>query len=148
TSSCPARGSRRRRSRARWSYRRRNTARRRSCWRGAGWGSNIATRLWKWVSELKVIDDISEMVGRTPMLRCRKLFPDAPATIVAKLELFNPMSVKDRPVKHIIERALAEGRIKPGAELVEASSGNTAIAIAMFGAAQGFAVRIFMSENC
>lgn len=97
---------------------------------------------------MNVIDDISELVGKTPMLRCRKLFPDAPATVLAKLELANPMSVKDRPVKHMIERALADGRLQPGAELVEASSGNTAIAIAMFGAAQGFPVRIFMSELC
>ena len=97
---------------------------------------------------MDVIDDISDIVGRTPMLRCNKLFPDAPATILAKLEFCNPMSVKDRPVKHIISKALAQGRIKPGTELVEASSGNTAIAIAMFGAAQGFPVRIFMSELC
>ncbi len=97
---------------------------------------------------MKVIDDISEVVGQTPMLRCRKLFPDSPATVLAKLELANPMSVKDRPVRHIIEKALADGRLEAGAELVEASSGNTAIAIAMFGAARGFPVRIFMSELC
>ena len=97
---------------------------------------------------MKVIKDISELVGRTPMLHVQKLFPDSPATIMAKLELFNPMSVKDRPVRHIIERALAEGRIAPGTELVEASSGNTAIAIAMFGASNGFPVKIFMSELC
>lgn len=97
---------------------------------------------------MKVIDDISEMVGKTPMLRCKKLFPDAKANILAKLELFNPMSVKDRPVKHIIAKAVADGRIRPGTELVEASSGNTAIAIAMVGAAQGFPVRIYMSELC
>jgi len=95
-----------------------------------------------------VIDDISELVGRTPMLRCKKLFPDARATILAKLELFNPMSIKDRPVQHIIQKALASGRITSGTELVEASSGNTAIAIAMFGAAQGFPVKIFMSDLC
>ncbi|MEZ4459167.1 MAG: cysteine synthase family protein [bacterium] len=97
---------------------------------------------------MRVINDISEMVGKTPMLRVRKLFPDSPAHIMAKLELFNPMSVKDRPVRHIIERALSEGLISPGTELVEASSGNTAIAIAMVGAAHGFPVRIFMSESC
>jgi cysteine synthase A len=93
-----------------------------------------------------IVEDISELVGRTPMFRIRKLFPDCPATILAKMELANPMSVKDRPVKHMIERAIADGRLRPGAELVEASSGNTAIAMAMFGAAQGFPVRIFMSE--
>ncbi len=97
---------------------------------------------------MQIIDDISELVGRTPMLRCRKLFPNSPANIFAKLELTNPMSVKDRPVQHIIRKALAEGTIEPGTELVEASSGNTAIAIAMIGAAQGFPVRIFMSELC
>lgn len=97
---------------------------------------------------MNIVDRITDLVGRTPMLRCQRLFPDAPATILAKLELFNPMSVKDRPVQHIIARALAEGRLQPGAELVEASSGNTAIAIAMFGASEGFPVRIFMSELC
>jgi cysteine synthase A len=95
-----------------------------------------------------VIDDISQLVGRTPMLRLRKLFPGAAAEVVAKLELFNPMSVKDRPVQSMIQRAIHEGRLSPGMELVEASSGNTAIAIAMFGAAHGFPVRIFMSELC
>jgi len=97
---------------------------------------------------MRVIDDYSELIGRTPLLRLNRLFPDLPATVVAKLELSNPMSVKDRPVRHIIERALASGELTPGMELVEASSGNTAIAIAMFGAARGFPVRIFMSELC
>lgn len=97
---------------------------------------------------MQIIDDIGELVGRTPMLRCTKLFPDAKATILAKLELANPMSVKDRPVKHIIDKAMRGGTIAPGTELVEASSGNTAIAIAMYGASLGFPVRIFMSELC
>ncbi|TNF26520.1 MAG: cysteine synthase family protein [Deltaproteobacteria bacterium] len=97
---------------------------------------------------MRVIDDIGELVGHTPMLRCHKLFPDAPATVLAKLELTNPMSVKDRPIKHIVTKGLANGTLRPGTELVEASSGNTAIAIAMYGAAHGFPVRIFMSELC
>ena len=97
---------------------------------------------------MRVIDDISELVGRTPLLRLHRLFSGLPATIVGKLELTNPMSVKDRPVRHIVETALAEGTLQPGMELVEASSGNTAIALAMFGAMQGFPVRIFMSELC
>ncbi len=97
---------------------------------------------------MRIVDDISELVGKTPMLRVKKLFPQTRANILAKLELSNPMSVKDRPVQYIIEKALAEGMIKPGTELVEASSGNTAIAIAMYGATKGFPVRIFMSELC
>lgn len=97
---------------------------------------------------MNVITDFSELIGNTPMIHFQKLFPDSPAEIYGKLELCNPMSVKDRPVKHIIARALADGLIAPGTELVEASSGNTAIAIAMIGAAQGFPVRIYMSELC
>ena len=97
---------------------------------------------------MRVIDGIDELIGNTPMLRLTKLFPDCPANIFAKLELCNPMSVKDRPVKYMVQAALADGRLQPGAELVEASSGNTAIAIAMFGAANGFPVKIFMSELC
>ena len=97
---------------------------------------------------MRVIDGIDELIGSTPMLRIAKLFPDCPANIFAKLELCNPMSVKDRPVKYMVQAALADGRLQPGAELVEASSGNTAIAIAMFGAANGFPVKIFMSELC
>ena len=97
---------------------------------------------------LQIVDDFSELVGRTPMLRLNKLFPDLDATILAKLELTNPMSVKDRPVRHIIHDALERGLLRPGCELVEASSGNTAIAIAMCGATMGFPVRIFMSELC
>mgnify|MGYP003887205611 CR=1 FL=1 len=97
---------------------------------------------------MRVIDDITELIGKTPLLRVKKLIPDCAANIVAKLELSNPMSVKDRPIRHIVEKGLREGTIEPGTELVEASSGNTAIAIAMFGAANGFPVKIFMSELC
>jgi len=97
---------------------------------------------------MRIIDDFTELIGQTPMLRCKKLFPEAPAQVMAKLELTNPMSVKDRPVRHIISKAIARGDIAPGSELVEASSGNTAIAIAMFGASAGFPVKIFMSELC
>ena len=97
---------------------------------------------------MRVIDGISELIGNTPMLRITKLFPESPANIFGKLELCNPMSVKDRPVKYMVQAALADGRLQPGAELVEASSGNTAIAIAMFGASNNFPVKIFMSELC
>ena len=97
---------------------------------------------------MRMLDTYSDLIGRTPMIPLRRLFPDLGAQVLGKLELTNPMSVKDRPVRHIIERALERGDIAPGVELVEASSGNTAIAIAMFGAVHGFPVRIFMSELC
>ncbi len=96
---------------------------------------------------MKVVDSIDALIGGTPMIRLSRLFADLPATVVGKLELFNPMSVKDRPVRQMIQQALADGAFGPGTELVEASSGNTAIAIAMFGAVNGFPVRIFMSES-
>jgi len=97
---------------------------------------------------MRVVDDISELVGKTPMLRLNKLFSDRPVTVYGKLELCNPMSVKDRPVQNMIRRAMEKGEISAGVELVEASSGNTAIAIAMVGAAMGMPVKIFMSELC
>src|SRR6185436_6701703 len=80
------------------------------------------------------------------MLRLGRLYDDARANVYAKLENFNPMSNKDRPVLHMIREAMADGRIGPRTEVVEASSGNTAIAIASLGATHGFGVRIFMSE--
>lgn len=96
---------------------------------------------------MKVVDNITELIGGTPLVRLDRLFADLPATVVGKLESANPMSVKDRPVRHIIEDALRNGIFAPGTELVEASSGNTAIAIAMFGAVHGFPVKVFMSES-
>jgi len=96
---------------------------------------------------MRVVDGITELIGQTPMIRLNRLFPDLPAQVWGKLELMNPMSVKDRPVRHIITRALETGAFGPGTELVEASSGNTAIAIAMYGALHGFPVRVFMSES-
>ncbi len=97
---------------------------------------------------MKVTDDISALVGETPLVTLNRLFAGSAVKVVAKLEASNPMSIKDRPVKHVLQEALARGELSPGMELVEASSGNTAIALAMFGASQGFPVRIFMSELC
>jgi cysteine synthase A len=93
-----------------------------------------------------IAQDITELIGKTPLLRLGRLYDDARATVYAKLENFNPMSNKDRPVLHMIREAMADGRIGPQTEVVEASSGNTAIAIASLGATHGFGVRIFMSE--
>ncbi len=96
---------------------------------------------------MRVVDDIRALIGQTPIIRLERLFAGSSTTVLGKLELANPMSVKDRPVRHMIEAALARGDIAPGTELVEASSGNTAIAIAMFGAVNGFPVKAFMSES-
>lgn len=93
-----------------------------------------------------IAKDMRELIGKTPLLELRRLFPDSKARILAKLELLNPMSIKDRAVLSMIRVAMEQGLIGPETEVVEASSGNTAIAIASLGALLGFKVRIYMSE--
>jgi cysteine synthase A len=95
---------------------------------------------------MEVVEDATELIGRTPLLKLNRLFPDSSAEIYAKLEFFNLMSVKDRPVLSMIKAGITDGKIGPETEVVEASSGNTAIAIALLGAVMGFKVRIYMSE--
>jgi len=95
---------------------------------------------------MEVVEDATKLIGRTPLLKLNRLFPDPKANIYAKLESFNLMSVKDRPVLSMIQAKIKEGKIRSETEVVEASSGNTAIAIALLGAVLGFKVRIFMSE--
>ena len=95
-----------------------------------------------------IAENLTDLIGKTPLLKLNHLFPETKAEIMAKLELCNPMSIKDRPVLNMIGTAMAEGRINESTEVVEASSGNTAIAIASLGAMWGFPVRIYMSELC
>lgn len=95
-----------------------------------------------------IAKDLKDLIGRTPLLELSRLFPNSKARILAKLELFNPMSIKDRPVLNMIQSAIKDGDITNKTEVVEASSGNTAIAIASLGAMMGFSVKIFMSELC
>jgi len=89
---------------------------------------------------------LTDLIGNTPILELKRLFPGSKARVLAKLELLNPMSIKDRAVLSMIQAAVEEGHISPGTEVVEASSGNTAIAIASLGSILGFRVRIYMSE--
>jgi cysteine synthase A len=95
-----------------------------------------------------IANDLTDLIGKTPMLELKRLFPNAKARILAKLELFNPISIKDRPVLNMIRTAMEDGKINSKTEVVEASSGNTAIAIASLGALLDFPVRIYMSELC
>ncbi|MGA1822819.1 MAG: PLP-dependent cysteine synthase family protein [Thermoplasmatota archaeon] len=95
---------------------------------------------------MEATEDPVDLIGRTPLLKLNGLFPGSPADIYAKLEFQNLMSVKDRPVLSMIRAGIEEGSIRSETEVVEASSGNTAIAIALLGAVMGFRVRIFMSE--
>ncbi|MFZ0284116.1 MAG: pyridoxal-phosphate dependent enzyme, partial [Terriglobales bacterium] len=76
-------------------------------------------------SRLQVADDITQLVGETPILKLKKIVPAASAAVYAKLEYLNPGgSVKDRAALGIIQRAEAEGKLKPGVTIVEATAGN------------------------
>src|SRR3954464_13763563 len=84
--------------------------------------------------------NISDHVGRTPMVQLSRLAPEAGGTLFAKLEMYNPGgSVKDRIGVSMVEAAEREGRIEPGrTTIVEATSGNTGIALAFVAAAKGY----------
>ena len=87
-------------------------------------------------------------IGRTPMVELRHLSPKPEVRLFAKLEGWNPTgSIKDRIVKHMIQHAERDGMIIPGDTVVEASTGNTGIALAMIGRAMGYKTRIVMPEN-
>ena len=93
------------------------------------------------------LDSILETVGRTPVVRLKRLAPEG-ATLYAKLEAFNPMgSVKDRLALGVIEAAERDGLLRPGQTVVEATSGNTGIGLAMVCAERGYPLVIVMAEN-
>ena len=91
---------------------------------------------------------IDACIGNTPLVRLQRLPGNTTNTILAKLEGDNPAgSVKDRPVLSMIKRAQARGDIKPGDTLIEATSGNTGIALAMISAILGYKMVLIMPEN-
>ena len=97
---------------------------------------------------LRVTDDITELVGQTPMLRLKRIVPSSSADVFAKLEYLNPGgSVKDRAAIGIIRRAEQEGRLKPGGVIVEATAGNTGIGLALIGVNRGYKVALFVPER-
>lgn len=93
-------------------------------------------------------NNATDFIGKTPILKLNKIDPTVNANIFAKMELFNPTSIKDRAVLNMVKSAMKKGEIKQGTEVVEASSGNTAIAIASLGVMLGYKTKIFMSELC
>ena len=91
---------------------------------------------------------VASAIGRTPLVPLRRVVPTGAAEVRAKLESRNPGgSVKDRPALFIVRQAEAEGRLVPGRVLLDASSGNTGIALAMLCAAQGYACEICMPAS-
>ncbi len=96
----------------------------------------------------QVFDNITEVFGRTPLVRLNRVTDGADATVLAKLEFYNPSaSVKDRLGVGIVDAAEASGALQPGGTIVEGTSGNTGIALAMIGAARGYRVVIAMPET-
>ncbi|KAB1502987.1 cysteine synthase A [Corynebacterium sp. 320] len=95
----------------------------------------------------KIYDNLTDLIGNTPLLKVNKV-NDGDATVLLKLEAANPgNSVKDRIGKAIIDAAEKDGSLKPGGTIVEATSGNTGIALAMVGAAKGYKVILTMPET-
>jgi cysteine synthase A len=96
----------------------------------------------------KIYDNITELIGRTPLVRLNRVVPDGAAEVVAKLESFNPLSsVKDRIAISMISEAEKAGELKPGDTIVEATSGNTGIGLAFVAAAKGYRCVLVMPDT-
>ena len=96
----------------------------------------------------KIYDNISELVGNTPLVRLNTLTDGLDATVLVKLEYYNPAnSVKDRIGAAIVDAAEADGSLTPGGTIIEATSGNTGIALAMVGAARGYKVILTLPDS-
>ena len=96
----------------------------------------------------KIYNNITDLIGGTPLVKLGAYGEGLKANVLLKLEAFNPAnSVKDRIGKAIIEAAEKDGSLKPGGTVVEATSGNTGIALAMVGAAKGYKVILTMPET-
>jgi cysteine synthase A len=96
----------------------------------------------------RIYADATALIGNTPLVKINKLAEGVDATILGKLEFYNPAnSVKDRLGVAIVDAAEADGSLKPGGTIVEATSGNTGIALAFVGAARGYNVVLTMPET-
>lgn len=97
---------------------------------------------------MKIYKDITEVFGNTPLVRINRITDGAKANVLAKLEFYNPTStVKDRIGIAMIDAAEKSGQLKPGGTIVEATSGNTGIALAMVGAARGYKTILTMPDS-
>lgn len=95
-----------------------------------------------------ICDNILQTIGRTPMVRLNRLCPNPNVEILAKLEGFNPTgSIKDRIAVRMIDQAEAEGRLRKGMTIIEPTSGNTGIGLAIVGIVKGYDVEIVMSAG-
>ena len=96
----------------------------------------------------KMLDNITQAVGQTPLIRLNHITEGLPAEVAVKVEFYNPAnSVKDRIGVAIVDAAEKSGKLRPGGTIVEGTSGNTGIALAMVGAARGYRVVLTMPET-
>jgi cysteine synthase A len=100
------------------------------------------------MSRLRVAENITELVGETPLLHLRRIVPAGAADVFAKLEYLNPGgSVKDRAAVGMIRKAEEQGRLKPGGTIVEATAGNTGVGLALIGVNKGYKVIVCVPEK-
>jgi cysteine synthase A len=96
----------------------------------------------------RIYDDITQTIGRTPLVRLSKMAASLPGDVVGKMESFNPLSsVKDRIGVSMIEEAEKEGKLRPGMTIVEPTSGNTGVALAFVAAARGYRLILTMPDT-
>ncbi|NOU91806.1 cysteine synthase A [Paenibacillus sp. LMG 31456] len=96
----------------------------------------------------RMVNSITELIGDTPAVRIRRLVSENDAEVYVKLEYFNPSgSVKDRAAYNLIVQAEKDGLLKPGATIIEPTSGNTGIGLAMNAAAKGYKAILIMPDN-
>lgn len=97
---------------------------------------------------MKVANSVLDLIGNTPMVKLKRVTKGIDATILAKLEFFNPSgSVKDRIAKYMVDQAEKKGILKPDSTIVEATSGNTGIAFSMVAAFKGYPMIVVMPEE-
>ncbi len=100
------------------------------------------------MSRLRIAENITELVGETPLLHLRRIVPAGAADVFAKLEYLNPGgSVKDRAAIGMIRKAEEQGRLKPGGTIVEATAGNTGVGLALIGVNKGYKVIVCVPEK-
>ncbi|WP_308314684.1 cysteine synthase A [Bacillus sp. V3-13] len=102
----------------------------------------------KGTNVVKVVNNIAELIGDTPLVKLNRLAPAGAASVYLKLEFYNPSkSVKDRAAYNMIIEVEKEGRLKPGATIIEPTSGNTGIGLAMNAAARGYKAILVMPDT-
>ncbi|MBP1993513.1 cysteine synthase A [Paenibacillus eucommiae] len=100
------------------------------------------------LTQRRMVQSITELIGDTPAVRINRLVQEGDAELYVKLEYFNPSgSVKDRAAYNLIEQAEKDGKLKPGATIIEPTSGNTGIGLAMNAAAKGYKAILIMPDN-